>query len=107
MPKIYDEDTGLEVEVKQPWEDFLLDMDLSNRMRDGDTIASVFEVVFVNQGKVVDSIDINLGATAYSGTIAQVRVTDGQSLENYKVSYRCTTTQGDKIEGDCMLHVRD
>ncbi len=105
--KQYDADTGLEVVVKQPWEDLVVDMDLTNRMRAGDSISSVDAVVFVNQGKVPGSGDITLSSGTFSGTIAQVRVSGGQDQENYKLSYRCNTTLGDKIEGDGMLYVRD
>lgn len=103
----YDPETSLLVIVKQPWEDLLVDMDLSGRMRESDAIASVDSVAFVNQGKVISSTDITLGANAFSGGIVQVRVTEGQDLENYKISFRCTTTLGDKVEGDGMLYVRD
>jgi len=107
MTANYDTTTGLQVEVKQPWEDFLLDMELSPRMREGDTLSAVSEIVFVNQGVVDGSTDIVLGETSFSNTVAQVRISGGQDQENYKLSFRCLTVQGDKVEGDGMLYVRD
>lgn len=107
MPKIYDPDTGLPIIVKQPWEEFNIGIDLADRMQPGDTIVSVDQKALLNMGKVAGSSDLVLGVTASSGTVAQVRVTVGQDKENYKVSLRCTTVNGDKIEGDCMVWVRD
>lgn len=99
--------TGLRVIIKHPWESLLLDMQFKNRMRDGDTISSVDSVNFINQNLLNGSSDIVLAGPAFDGTVAQVRVSAGQDLENYKLSFRCTTALGDKIEADGMLYVRD
>lgn len=102
-----DPDNGLDVEIKQPWEYFPLDMQLASRIRTGDEISLVDEVIIENQGKVTGSIDIALGQKSYSGTIAQVEVSGGTDGENYKITYRCTTLAGDRVEADGMIWVRD
>lgn len=100
--------TGLEILTKQPWENILFDMQLSDRMRSGDTITSVDSVSFTNMGQIAGSTDIALGSPVHdSGTLAQVRIDAGQDGENYRVTFRVLTTGGDSIEGDGMLYVRD
>lgn len=109
MPIKYDKDTGLYVLTKQPGENLLLDMPLAERMRTGDTISGFVATFpsFTNMGKVAESADIAIVSSAYSGTTAQVRVSGGQHLENYKITVRVTTTLGDTVEADGMLYVRE
>ena len=107
MANLYDPNTGLPVEIKQPWEELYIDMEFAARLRTGDTLSSVSEVVFENQGIVTASTDITLAESTVSGTVAQVKVSEGTDQENYKLTFRCVTVAGEKVEADGMLYVRD
>lgn len=102
-----DPDTDLFVLTKQPWEELRYDMDFSGQMRDGDDLSSVSAVVITNMGQVVGSGDVTSSGEVVSGDIAQVKLSGGTDLENYKITIRAITTDGDKIEGDGMLYVRE
>lgn len=102
-----DPETDLFVLTKQPWEELRYDMDFSGQMRDGDDLSSVSTVVVTNMGEVVGSDDVTASGETVSGDIAQVKLSGGTDLENYKITIRAITTDGDKIEGDGMLYVRE
>lgn len=102
-----DPDTDLFVLTKQPWEELRYDMDFSDQMREGDDLASVSAVVVTNMEQVVSSSDVTSSGGVVSGDIAQVKLSGGTHLENYKITIQAITTDGDKIEGDGMLYVRE
>ena len=102
-----DPDTDLFVLTKQPWDELRYDMDFSGQMRDGDDLASVSAVVVTNMGKAAGSSDVTATDEVVSGDIAQVTLSGGTDLENYKITVRAITTDGYKIEGDGMLYVRE
>lgn len=92
---------------KQPAEDKLFDFDFSGKMRDGDSITSVGSVTQEKLGLVSNSADLTLGSTAQSGQTGQVRISGGTDGEQYKIEMVVTTTDGDTLEGEGILTVRD
>jgi len=102
----YDTSTGLEFLIKQPGEDRLYDVPFSGLLRTGDTLTSVV-VAQENQGNVTGSTDLTLGAVSNDGATAQVRISEGTDGEDYKLEFTGTTTNGDTLEMDVMIKVRD
>jgi len=103
-----DPDTGLPVLIKQPWEDRLYDIPFCQELRPGDTIASVTGVSFENMGEVSGSGDITIAPSpAHNDDTVQPRISGGHDGENYKLEAQAVTAQGDSLEIDVMLYVRD
>lgn len=99
--------TGLDVLVKQPWEDRLYDIPFDQELRAGDTISTVTSVTQANQGKVAASGDLSIGTGATDGSAVQVRISAGTVGEHYKITARAVTTLGDRIEVDVMMYLGD
>lgn len=86
---------------KQPAESRLYDFDFSGKMRTGATIATVVSVT------VLPASGLDVGATAFSGQIAQVRLTVGTTGVEYLLTCKVTTSDGDTLELDGRLWVED
>ena len=103
-----DPDTGLDTLTKQPAEDRLYNIPFDQELRSGDTLASVSSVTFANLGEVSGSTDITIaGSPANDNTNVQPQISAGQDLENYKITAVAVSTNGDTLEVDVMLYVRD
>jgi hypothetical protein len=104
MPYV-DPDYGLPVLNKQPGESVRFNLPAGDRMRTGDTIASVDSVTAA-------AVDAGSGTVTVSGEVAdgtdvQATYAGGTDGEKYKVEATITTTGGDTIEVDAMLYVND
>lgn len=95
------------VHDKQPGDDRLYDFDLSDVLREGDTITSIGAPQQTKAGLVAGSEDLALSGQTFSGQVAQLRIAGGTDGENYKVTVTVTTAGGDTVEADGWLHVRD
>lgn len=94
--------------TKQPSERRLFNMEFRALLRAGASIASVTSAVAAAQGNVDGAEALTLGTTSYSGTQAQVWIeTGGTPLEDYKVTIIVTTGDGEIVEGDALLQVRE
>lgn len=93
--------------TKQPAEELLFDMNFRKAMPIGVTISSVDDVAQENQGNVSGSSSVTIGSTAFSGTLAQVWISGGTDLEDYKITITITNSRGETVEGDGTLQVRD
>lgn len=102
----YDPSTGLEFLIKQPDESRLYDVPFTGLLRTGDTVSSA-SVSQEKQGNVAGSSDLTLGSVANDTTSAQVRISGGTDGEDYKLEFKATTTNGDTLEMDVMIKVRD
>lgn len=98
---------GLPIRTKQPSETLLFDMDFQRDIRAGESLSAIVDVTIQNQGRVTGSADITPGTTAVGGTRAQVYIPGGTDLEDYKVTIVCTTSDGETVEGDGLLEVRE
>lgn len=87
-------------QTKQPSESRLFDFDFSGKMRTSATIASVVSVVAAPSG-------LTIGSTAFSGQIAQARLSAGTDQTEYLVTCTVTTSDGDTLELDGLLWVED
>jgi hypothetical protein len=88
---------GLSRLFKQPAEDRLFDFDFSGKMRTGETVATV-SVTATPSG-------LTIGSTAFSGQIAQVRISGGMTGTDYKMTCTVTTNQSNTLELDGWLRV--
>lgn len=89
---------------KQPWEERKLEFDVSNSLAPGDSVRSVDSVNVLLNGAVQ-------AAMCSSGTLVgskvYARVKGGTHGVDYYVRVRVNTVNGDKIEDDLLLQVRE
>ena len=92
---------------KRSFDDKLYDMDFSPKARAGDTISAVTSVTSTKLDRIAPSTNLTVGATAFSGLIAQVRLSAGTDQEDYEILFKVTTTGLDILEAEGLLRVRD
>jgi hypothetical protein len=90
--------------IKQPWEERKLEFDCANALAVGDSVASV------------DSVSVLLGGSAQAamsegptiiGNKVYCKIKGGTAGLDYVIRVRVNTTNGDKIEDDIALQIRD
>lgn len=87
--------------LKQPGDDRVYTMDFAALLASNETINGVTSVV-------AEPADLSLdGAATFGGTMAQQRISGGTSGITYKVTFVVTTTEGNTIEGEGFLVVRN
>jgi len=87
--------------IKQPGESRLFSMDFSGLLAVGEDIATIDSVTADIAGLTFP------GGSLIAGTFAQFRVEDGVSGIRYKITVVVTTTQGNVLEGEGILQVKD
>ena len=92
--------------TKQAWEERLLEFDATNSLATGDTVASVSGIT-VWEGTTDKSLTMISGVPSLSGNKAYIRVIGGTDGHSYWVRVRLVTTNGDKVEDDLRLLVRN
>lgn len=106
MPK-YDEDSGLEREVKRPGESRLYDFDFSKLLNTGEIISSVTGVTQTKRGNVVDSVNLTIGTPSDNGAaLAQARISGGTDDEDYCLEAEVVTSDGNTLICAGYLYVR-
>lgn len=101
-----DADTGLPVLVKQPAEKRTYRIEFTNLLV-GATLATVNSVSSENQNKVGGSTAVTLGTPAVSGDAVEFTIEAGTDDENYKITAEVVDSEGNILEGEGMLYVRD
>jgi hypothetical protein len=92
--------------VKQPWEERLLEFDAATALSTGDSVASVDSVkVFLNG--IVEQAAMISGSPTIVGSKVRQKVVGGTDGSNYVIRVRIITVNGDKIEDEITLKVRD
>jgi hypothetical protein len=92
--------------VKQPWEERLLEFDASTALSTGDSVSSVDSVkVFLN-GLIEQAAMISGSPTIDVNKVRQ-KIVGGVDGSNYVIRVRIITANGDKIEDEITLKVRD
>lgn len=90
---------------KQPWEERLLEFDASTALSTGDSVASVDSVkVFLNG---VEQAAMISGGPTISGNKVRQKIVGGIDSFNYVIRIRIVTTNGDKIEDEITMKVRE
>jgi hypothetical protein len=92
--------------TKQPWEERLLEFDAANALATGDSLASI-SAISVWEGTTDKSLTMISGVPSLIGNKAYVRVIGGTDAHSYWVRIRLVTVNGDKIEDDLRLLVRN
>ena len=93
---------------KQSWEEHIVTVDASNTIASGDTIATGSLVVkaYDSDGTDVTSTVIS-GTPSFSGTDIQIELIAGTNGEDYNIRIRLETDNGEKVEDDLTLRIRD
>ncbi len=73
----------------------------------GTVITSILEVRIDNLGLVQGSGALTLVTQAFSDQTVQLRFKDGDDGERYRVTVRCAFDNGDELEAEGELQVRD
>lgn len=102
----HDPDTGLRVLIKQPDEVRTYRMNFSDLMHYGALVAVPY-LVSARQGKIPGSSELTLGTATIVGPRVEFSIAGGTHEENYKVTARVEDADGNLIEGEGMLYVRD
>ena len=89
-----------EVFTKRPADVRKYDMEFSSSLITGDTITAVTVTEDVGDGA------LTIASETFSGTLAQVTLSDGTDGENYDVLFQVTTSEGETDECIGELHVR-
>jgi hypothetical protein len=87
--------------TKQPNEDRLYEMQFVGLLAAGETITGVTSVTATPAGLTLS------GAPTYEGSIAKQRISGGTNGTTYKVTFVVTTSDGNVLEGEGKLKVRD
>ncbi len=91
---------ALERLTKQPSESRLFDFDFGGKMATGETVTAVVSVVSTPSG-------LTVGATSFSGMIAQVRLSAGTDQVEYLLTCKVTTSAANTLELDGLLFVAE
>lgn len=92
---------------KQPSEERLFSFDMSPRMAAATTITGIDLLQAVSQGFVDGSQAVTISNQTASGQTVTAKFAGGTSGEHYKITCRCTTSDGQKIEAEGLLRVLD
>jgi len=82
-------------------------MDFSALLAAGETLSSVSSISQAARGNVQGAASLNIGAGSTSGSKVQFRISGGTNGEDYKITVVVTTSQGNTLEGEGWLYVRD
>ena len=93
---------------KQSYEEHIVTIDASGTIATGDSIAagSLAVKAFDSTGTDVTSTII-AGTPSFTGTNIQVELIAGTDGKDYNIRVRFTTANGEKIEDDLTLRIRD
>ena len=98
--------TGLQVLHKQPAENRLYRMDFSNLL-EGSLLVAVDSLIAEKQNKVSGSADVIISEVHVHDAWVEFRVTGGTAGEDYKLTALARDGDGNVLEGEGMLYVRD
>lgn len=92
--------------TKQTWEERLLEFDATDALATGDTLASVSGIT-VWEGATDKTATMFSGPASITGNKVYAKIIGGEDGHSYWVRVRLLTTNGDKIEDDLRLLVRN
>lgn len=92
--------------TKQPWEKRKLEIDVSDALADGDSVASVV-AVRVYEGTLDRSASMVFGTPGLTGNKVYATVQGGRNSTTYWVRVQVHTTNGDLIEDDLKMMIRE
>lgn len=90
---------------KQPFEEIDLTFDFTNRgVSSGVTIASVSSITY---SVVSGTGSLSISGATYAGQLCSARFAGGNSGDKYKLTAKVTLTDGQKLECDGYLKVKE
>ena len=89
---------------KQPDEEFIISVEFTDRMTTGETIASN-TVTAVNISTGADATDDVFDYATITGQFLYIRVLGGTSGISYKMTITITTSTGNILEEEVVIHV--
>jgi len=92
--------------TKQVWDERLLEFDATDALATGDTVASVSGVT-VWEGTTEKTLTMFSGPASIVANKVYAKIIGGEDGHSYWVRVRLITTNGDKIEDDLRLLVRN
>lgn len=94
--------------VKQPYEEWAIAVNFTNRLPSGSTIATMVVSAVKESDNSNASSDVLDATTAtINSNIVTVGVKGGSNAEDYIISFRGTLTPSGKVEADVRMKVRD
>ena len=91
--------------TKQPWEERQLEFDVTNALATGDSVASVSSINILLDDVIQTSMVS--GSSSITGNKVYQKVAGGYHGYDYNIRVRIITTNGDKIEDDLVMQVRE
>lgn len=95
---------------KQSWETWIIAMDISDDLEDGETILLATSSISAvdKDGNDVSNDVLDSSGKAVSGPLLQIRVFAGdESLQPYKITFRAVTSLDNKYELDVKMVIRE
>jgi hypothetical protein len=92
---------------KQPSESRLYHFVFSNLLVSGEAISSISSITQINYGKINGSTDLTLSDQSFSDDTVQVRILAGTQNESYKLTTIVITSNGNTLELDGILHIKE
>lgn len=103
-------DSGIDVQTKQPGETVPVDMDFSRSMSIGETVTGIASHAFtrVSAPTGAPAPTLTMSVPSFSGQRAQAIFSLGADDEMYKVTIKVTTSVAGKVlEGEGFLRVSE
>jgi hypothetical protein len=92
--------------TKQPWEEETIRVDCTPRLADGDSLQSATLTILDDEGNDVTSSMID-GSPSVNSPYIYAKIKAGESPNNYNLRVRGITANGEKIEADMQICVRE
>lgn len=93
-------------QIKQPAEQLIFSFDFSQRLG-AETITAIQSATITARGRVAQVTALSIGAQAFAGAVARLRIDGGTDGESYLVRLRVTDTAGQSHELDGEFDVLD
>ena len=92
--------------TKQVWEERTLEFDAADSLASGDSVASI-SAITVWEGTTEKTLTMLSGAGTIIGNKAYAKIIAGEDGHTYFVRIRLITANGDKLEDDLKVLVRN
>lgn len=92
--------------TKQPFEERTLEFDVANALATGDSLASISGIT-IWEGTMEKTLTMLSGTPSIVDDKAYAKIIGGEDGHNYWIRIRLITTNGDKIEDDLKMLVRN
>lgn len=91
--------------IKDPWEERILEIDTTDGLATGDSLKSITSVDMLLGNTSLTSTMV--GSSSVNGNKVLVLIKGGTDGTDYTLRVRIETTNGEKLEDDITIQVRD